>query len=249
MRLGCGIQGMLGLEPGSVSLVLCDLPSGETAAKFDVKVDLPSFWTAAWQCLKPTGIVVVMASSFRFANELYQSQKKAFRYDMIWSKSTATGFLNKDTRPLRSHEFILLFSRKVGTYNIEMIETDIPISRNTRRKNEHGAHGENYGSAGCCPGLSRAGETDRFPDSVIDTPCLGVKHPDRVHPQQKPDNLFRRLIRMYSNPGELVVDPCAGSGTTERAAIVEGRRSICWDIQERFGRRKGEQLLIGGDRA
>jgi site-specific DNA-methyltransferase (adenine-specific) len=240
---------MLGLEPGSVDLVLCDLPSGETAAKFDVKVSLPDFWRASWQCLKPTGIVCVMASSFRFADEVYQSQSKAFRYDMVWSKSIATGFMNKDTRPLRAHEFILTFWQHPGTYNIEMTETGVPIASNKRVNLAAGAHGENYGSAGGDAGLSRAGATDRFPRSVLDYPCLGVRHPDRVHPQQKPDDLFRRLIRMYSNPGELCVDPCAGSGTTERAALAEGRRAICWDIQERFGKRKGEQLLIGQDRA
>jgi len=240
---------MLGLEPGSVDLVLCDLPSGETAAEFDVKVNLPDFWRASWQCLKPTGIVVVMASSFRFADEVYQSQPKAFRYDVVWSKSIATGFMNKDNRPLRAHEFILVFWNAPGTYNIEMKETGVPIQGNKRRRSGAGAHGENYGSAGGSgnSGLSRAGATDRYPQSILDDPCLGVKHPDRVHPQQKPDDLFRRLIRMYSNPGECVVDPCAGSGTTGRAALAEGRSEICWDIQERFGKRKGEQFMLGQD--
>lgn len=244
MRHGDGIQGMLGLEPGSVDLVLCDLPSGETAAKFDIKVSLPDFWRASWQCLKLTGIVCVMASSFRFADEVYQSQAKAFRYDMVWSKNTASGFLNAKKRPLRSHEFVLVFSRESGTYNIEMVETGVPIASNTCGKKPKS---ENYGHM--VSGLSRAGATDRYPFSVILADVVHVNDSNRVHPQQKPDDLFRRLIRMYSNPGELCVDPCAGSGTTERAALAEGRRAICWDIQERFGKRKGEQLLIGQDRA
>lgn len=244
MRLGCGIQGMLGLEPGSVDLVLCDLPSGETAAKFDVPVSLPDFWRASWQCLKPTGIVVVMASSFRFAVEVHQSQPKAFRYDIIWSKDKGTGFLSSGNRPLRSHEFVLVFWSETGTYNVQMVETGIPIAKNTQGKVNSG---ENYGNLPSGTKLSRAGATDRFPRSVIEEECIGVQNRARVHPQQKPDDLFRRLIRMYSNPGELAVDPCAGSGTTERAALAEGRRAICWDIQERFGKRKGAQILIGED--
>lgn len=247
MRLGDGIAGMAELDPGSVDLVLSDLPSGETAASFDKKVDLAAFWGAAWGCLKPTGIVVVMASSFRFANEVFQSQREAFRYDAIWAKSIATGFLNAPKRPLRSHEFIMVFWRREGTYNIEMTDVGIPIASNKRANLAAGAHGENYGSAGGNAGLSRAGATDRFPGSILSYPCLGVRNPARTHPQQKPDDLFRRLIRVYSNQGDLVVDPCAGSGTTERAAICEGRRSICWDIQERYGKRNGEQLMLGQD--
>lgn len=242
MKLGDGIKGMSELDAGSVDLVLCDLPSGETAAHFDKKVSLPDFWAASWHCLKPTGVTCLMASSFRFAAELLASQPKAFRYDMIWSKSIATGFLNAKLRPLRAHEFVLIFSREVGTYNPQMDDGHEPIAPN---KSRFRTHGDNYGGNLTDKGLSRAGATDRFPTSVLTDKCLGSQSPDRVHPQQKPDDLFRRLIRTYSNTGELVVDPCAGSGTTERAALAEGRRAICWDIQERFGARKGAQLLIG----
>lgn len=240
MKLGDGIAGMAGLESGSVDLVLTDLPSGQTAAKFDKPVNLPDFWAACWHALKPTGVVWVMASSLRFAAELVNSQPKHFRYDLVWSKTTATGFMNSKIAPLRAHEFILVFYRKLGTYNIEMVEVGTPIHFNSTKGR---THGENYGAMTSKSGIARVGATDRFPQSVIQFRSLGVRHPDRVHPQQKPEELFRWAIRVYSNPGELVVDPCAGSGTTERAAFAESRRSICWDIAPRFGKRRGQQPL------
>jgi site-specific DNA-methyltransferase (adenine-specific) len=234
---------MLALERGSVDMVLCDLPSGETNARFDKPVSLPLFWTACSHCLKRSGTVAIMASSFRFAAEVYESQRKFFRYDLIWSKSTATGFFNSKKMPLRSHEFVLIFCLgKSFTYNPQMVETGVPIAKNSTRGR---AHGENYGPKDNCAGISRVGATDRFPRSVWEINSLGVRHPERTHPQQKPEELFQRLILTHSNPGEIVVDPCAGSGTTERAAFSTGRRSLCWDIEERFARRPGAQMRIG----
>lgn len=243
---GCGIAGMASLDAGTVDLVLTDLPSGETEAWFDKPVNLPRFWAAAWHCLKPNGIAVVMAHSMRFAMSIVASEPKWFRYDLVWSKTIATGFMNSKLRPLRAHEFILVFSREVGTFNPQMTETGVPINKNSTRGRDHGA---NYGPQASNAGIARAGATDRFPRSVISVPCLGVRNPVRVHPQQKPDELFRTLIRQYSNPGELVVDPCGGSGTTERAAADEGRRALCWDIDEKFGTRRDKQLSLLAARA
>lgn len=228
---GCGLEGMEHLAPGSVDMVLCDLPSGETAAAFDVPVDLTRFFALARRCLKLDGTMLLMASSFRFAAQLVDHGQDWYRYDMVWKKSIATGFMNTKHRPLRAHEFALVFFRKQGTFNPQMVETGVPIHKNSTRGRVQSV---NYGSQYSDAGIAREGATDRFPRSVLDTPCLGVRSPKRHHPQQKPDELFRSWIRTYTNPGELVIDPCAGSGTTERAATAEGRQSICWDIQERF---------------
>jgi hypothetical protein len=96
--LGNGLTGLERLPPGSVDLVLSDLPSGETQAEFDEPVNLQRFFAASWTALKPNGAIIVMASSFRFAVEVFQAEPRFFRYDAIWSKSTASGFLmSKDT--------------------------------------------------------------------------------------------------------------------------------------------------------
>ena len=231
--LGCGIEGMRGIY-GDAALVLSDLPSGETEAAFDNPPDLASFWGATWQALRPDGVAVLMASNLRFASAVIASQPKAYRYDLIWHKTVATGFLNAKKRPLRAHEFVLVFTRKRATYNVQMEQGFEPI----HLTNPGGApKSENYGAYRTL-GL-RSGATDRYPRSVLRFNSIGQRDKVRMHPQQKPEPLLRWLVRTYSNPGDLVLDPFAGSGSTGRAALAEGRRFIGWDSDVRFGKRAG----------
>ena len=236
VRLGCGITGMRALPKGSVDFVLSDLPSGETRARFDVKPDLASMWDAIWHAGKDGVVVALMASSLRFAAELIASSKW-FRYDLIWSKSVATGYLNSKHRPLRSHEFILVFSRVVGLYQPQMLEGATPIHA-ARRK----SHGENYNGMTRST-ESRAGKTDRYPTSILEFASVGTSSKKRRHPQQKPEPLLQWLIRTYSMPNELVADLFAGSGSTGRAAHTENRRFIGWDNNPRFG---GKSWVLSG---
>jgi DNA methylase len=231
--LGDGLAGMCALRAGCASLVLCDLPSGETRAPFDTPVDLGAFFSASWHALRADGVVAVMASSFRFAAACVAAGGRTFRYDMIWNKSVATGFLNAKRCPLRSHEYLLVFSRSGSfCYRPQMVETGVPISKASTPGR---THGDNYGRCLTKTGMPRAGATDRYPRSVIDCKCVGSTNPGRTHPQQKPDELFRLMIRTHTRRGELVLDPCAGSGTTHRAAEAEGRTALCWDLSPRFG--------------
>ncbi len=231
IALGDGIEGLFSIPKGTADLILTDLPSGQTKAPFDKPPNLRLFWHAAWQALKPDGIVIAMASSLLFAAELIRSTPY-YRYDLIWEKSLSTGFLNAHSRPLRSHEFILCFFRFEGTYNPQMWESGTPIRAITGKTQSN--QSQNYGRT-LRPSTSRAGATDRFPTSVLHFNSLGNTDPSRAHPQQKPDALLRHLICTYSNPAELVVDPYGGSGSTEYAALAEGRRFLGWDSDERFG--------------
>ena len=229
IELGDGLGGLLSMQSGSVALVLSDLPSGETRADFDTSPELAVLWPAIWQALRPDGVAVLMASSLRFAARLLASQAQHFRHDLIWSKSLATGHLNAGRAPLRAHEFILVFSRAVGTYHPQMLQGASPIHAARRAH-----HGENYDPQSHVTS-SRAGATDRFPTSVLEFSSVGTSSKARTHPQQKPEPLLRYLIRQYSNEGDLVVDPYAGSGSTGAAASAEGRTFRGWDSSPRFG--------------
>lgn len=229
--LGDGLAGLERLAAGSVSLVLSDLPSGETAAKFDVAPDFERFWPAVWRALKPNGCAVLFASSIRFAAAVIASQPKAFRYDLVWEKSLATGHLNAATRPLRAHEFILIFSHGNTTFNPQYVETGVPISAVGKGV---AVRSENYGSV-MHTARSRAGETGRHPRSVLHFGSVSTNCSGRQHPQQKPNDLLCNLICQYSKPGELVVDPFAGSGSSLEAARSKGRLAMGWDSSPRFG--------------
>lgn len=231
VTLSDAVKGLNSLEAGSAALVLSDLPSGKTQASFDTKPDLAALWRAIWRVCKPNAVVCLMASAFDFACDVKMSQPQWFRYDLIWKKSLATGFLNANTRPLRSHEFVLVFWKKPGSYTSQMLEVGSPIHAATRTSN-----GENYGKHTKVT-KSRAGCTDRFPTSVMEFSSVGTSAVSRVHPQQKPVDMLRWLVRSYSSPGDLVVDPYAGSGSTGAAARAEGRKFIGFDSDPRFGRK------------
>lgn len=230
VRHGCGIDGMRSLEPESCDLVLSDLPSGATRSAFDKPLPLPTLWQAVERVLSPGGNVIFMASSIRFAAALIESNSAWFRYDLVWKKSMSTGFLASKTRPLRSHEFVLVFGPPGGHYSPQMEVGHTPIHAATRVR----GHGENYGKQTATT-HSRTGATDRFPGSVLEFNSVGTTARNRVHPQQKPVPLMQWLVRTYSCPGDLVCDPCAGSGSAGRAAQEEGRRFMGWDTDERFG--------------
>jgi hypothetical protein len=85
--LGDGIEGLNSLEPGSVGMILSDLPSGETRASFDRKVNLAALWPVVWRALRPNGMCVLMASSLAFAAEVRASQLDAYHYERIWLAS------------------------------------------------------------------------------------------------------------------------------------------------------------------
>jgi hypothetical protein len=233
VRLGDGVSGLLSLAPGSASLVLSDLPSGETRAPFDRAPDLSALWPAIWRALGPGGTAALMASNLRFAARLLASQPDAFRYDLVWHKSLGGGFLNAKRRPLRAHEYVLVFWRgDQAHYSPQMRGGHKPINATPAGRWDSGA---NYGATGTGAGRSRAGATDRYPCSVLQIRSLGTVHPHRRHPQQKPVDLMRWLVRTYSAPGDLVVDPYAGSGSAGEACRLEERAFAGWDSDPRFG--------------
>lgn len=238
VEFGDGPTGLRSLPGGSAGLVLSDLPSGETAASFDVKPDWTVFWPAIWHALRPNGQAVLMASSLKFAAELFASQREYFRYEMVWEKSLAVGFLNSKRAPLRAHEFVLVFSRAPGVYHPQMLTGFPPISSNSRalRPRCTVQISESYGGARSGGGMARKGATDRYPRSVLHEGSIPTSGKLRHHPQQKPQALLRRLVRQYSDAGDLVADPYAGSGSTGAAAEAEGRPYRCWDNNPRFGR-------------
>ncbi len=216
------------MRPASIDLVLTDLPYGQTRCRWDTPIDLERFWPLVWRALKPAGTVVHFAAQ-PFTSRLISSAYADFRYVWIWEKPKATGHLNAKKQPLRAHEDIVVFYRQLGTYNPQFTEgkpykgTARPASKTTEHYSTYGAAREDN------PGV-------RYPRSVLRFPHTLGKKEQKVHPTQKPVELLRYLVRTYSNPGDWILDPCEGAGSTGVAAALEDRSYIGIELDAQMSR-------------
>lgn len=201
------------LPAQSADAIITDLPYGTTQAAFDVIIPFAPMWEQVKRILKPRGVFVTTASQ-PFTSKLVMSNLKWFRYEWIWEKHRATGFLDCDTRPLREHENIEVFSANGHTYNPQMVKGD-----------SHSRGGASPGPAQIWGKFADRRHTEHneyFPRAILEFKAESV--PD--HPTQKPVALYEYLILTYTNPGETVLDFAAGSGTTGVAAVKTGRNAI-----------------------
>lgn len=161
-----------------------------------------------------------------FGSDLIQSQRKLFRYEWIWRKNLGTGFLNAKKMPLKCHENILVFYRRLPTYNPQFTEGK-PYSRG-------GTHATPNYHGGKTLYMERKVDTDkRYPRDILKYNSQPVANLS-FHPTQKPVDLLEYLIKTYSNEGELILDATMGSGSTGVAAVNTGRRFIGFETEEKF---------------
>lgn len=225
MRLFCGDCLMLmNLVPtNSVDLILADPPYGTTECKWDSIIDIEAMWKQLKRVIKPGG-AILLCSAQPFTSVLVTSNIKQFKYDLVWEKPNATGFLNAKKQPLRAHESVLVFYDKLPTYNPQM--THGHKRSKTQRKP---VNSECYGKS---IKLTEYDSTSRYPRSV--QKFSSDKQRELFHPTQKPVDWMKWLIETYSNPGDTVLDFCMGSGTTGVAALRANRQFIGIEQEQKY---------------
>lgn len=182
----------------SVDMILCDLPYGTTACKWDTIIPFEPLWEQYKRIIKKNGALVLTASQ-PFTSALVMSNPKWFKYCWYWKKPH-TGQLNCKKMPLKNVEEVCIF-QEVISYNPQFTHGE-PYTIN--RKNYKGS--ECYGSQ---TDHTTESNGDRYPKQILD-----FAEGNKIHPTQKPVALFEYLIKTYTNPGNVVLDNCAGSGTT-----------------------------------
>lgn len=207
------------IPAGTIDMVLCDLPYGTTQNKWDSVIPLDKLWAEYWRLVKPNGAVVLTAAQ-PFTSALVMSQAMHFKYEWVWQKEAGTGLLNAKKQPLRDHESVLVFYRKQSAYNPQWGEGKPYVAKK-------GGETENYNASGI---VVTESDGRRYPKTVL----RFSRDRDGHHPTQKPVALFEYLIRTYTNPGDLVLDNTAGSGTTAIAAIRSGRQFLCIEQDEKY---------------
>lgn len=208
------------IPSGFVDLILCDLPYGTTSCKWDSIIPFAALWQQYERIIKPKGIIVLTAAE-PFTSLLITSNLKLFKYDLIWHKTHPKGHLNSKRMPMRAHENICVFYRKPGTYNPQKtFGHNRKVSKSIYTKTGDGL--SVYGSENRD---TLYDSTERFPLSIQTFSNGDLSKV--LHPTQKPVPLFEYLIKTYCNENDLVIDNCAGSGTTAIACLNTNRKYIC----------------------
>lgn len=223
--LGDCLDLMASIPDGSVDLIATDLPYGAVKSKWDKALPMDRLWAEYRRVLKPTGTVVMTTAGMFTARHMVAAED-LYKYGLVWAKSRVTCPMHAAYRPLSAHEDILVFSKGgVGlrakrrmTYNPQgLVELEKPRHRKQ-------------------VGISALYDSYSEPDRLVEWKQTHTNYPrsvqhftsvgNPIHNTQKPVELFDWIVRTYSNPGDVVLDNCLGSGTTAVAALAAGRSVI-----------------------
>jgi len=215
----------------SVDLILSDLPYGQTSHAWDKRIDLDRLWEQYKRVAKDNAAILLTAKG-QFMFDLVNSNREQYRYEWIWDKDKGANFTHVRNRPLCVHEFVLVFYDRQPTYNPQM-GRGRPYRQKRLQRSITGL-ADNLGR------FTTVSDGQRYPKSVIRVE--GQAQRDILYPTQKPVGLFEYLIRTYSNEGDIVLDSCAGSGTTAVVCKRTMRRFIAIDLNPEACRIAEERL-------
>ena len=225
---------MKNIEDESIDMILCDLPYGTSACKWDSVIPFEPLWEQYSRIIKPFGAIVLFGSE-PFSSALRLSNLDMYKYDWKWEKPNGANFLNFKYQPAKVHEDIMVFGKSATSYskkgnmiyNPQMAE-GTPYNQKSGQQRQDNGH--------------VLGSTVRSPIKQVYTENNGTRYPrsiqrfpldkDKLHPTQKPVALLEYLVKTYTNEGNIVLDNCMGSGSTGVACINTNRRFIGIELDE-----------------
>lgn len=214
------------IKPQSIDLLLTDFPYGTLNKRntWDTIIDYDKFWKYVDIICKPNSAIISTAQQ-PFTTKLISTNYEMFRYCLVWEKSKATGYLNSKKMPLKAHEDIVVFYKKLCKYNPQMTKGE-PYDKGTAVRDT-----ESYGKQTKAVHVKNE-DGLRYPRSVIYFKT--AESEGKLHPTQKPISLMEYLVKTYSDENDVVLDPCMGSGTTGVACKNTNRKFIGIERDEKY---------------
>lgn len=214
----------------SVDMILCDLPYGTTACKWDIVIPFEPLWEQ-YKRIRKDNVPIVLFGSEPFSTYLRMSNIKEFKYDWIWEKSRPSG-INFKSQPMKKHEIISVFCKnKIEVFNA-ILEDKEANGKVSQRKpwatwntgNSKHLKGET---------AKKLCNSKRNPTSILKFSSV-PNFPKNLHPTQKPVALLEYLVKTYTNENDTVLDNCMGSGSTGVACINTNRNFIGIEKEEKY---------------
>ena len=227
------LEVMKNIEDKSIDCIICDLPYGVTSKnKWDTIIPYEPLWKEYKRIIKDNGPIILFGQD-KFTAKTMLSNEKMHRYNLIWNKVLTSGFLNAGRMPLREHEDIMIFYKKLPTYNPQFTEGK-PLHGMGEKFKKVKNNNNNYNDFNSCnnPSANREGDTKKYPKSILTFPRPASSK--MLHPTEKPVELLEYLIKTYSNENDVILDNCMGSGSTGVAALNTNRRFIGVELDEKY---------------
>ena len=224
---------MKNIRDKSIDCIICDLPYGVTSKnKWDTIIPYEPLWKEYKRIIKDNGPIILFGQD-KFTAKTILSNEKMHRYNLIWNKVLTSGFLNAGRMPLREHEDIMIFYRKLPTYNPQFTEGK-PLHGMGEKFKKVKNNNNNYNDFNSCnnPSANREGDTKKYPKSILTFPRPASSK--MLHPTEKPVELLEYLIKTYSNENDVILDNCMGSGSTGVAALNTNRRFVGIELDEKY---------------
>ena len=226
LYLGDCLELLPSIPDGSIDMVLCDLPYGTTANKWDSVIPFEPLWKEYLRLGKENAAFVFTASQ-PFTSILVMSNLKMFKHEWIWQKNRGSNFANTIREPFKEHEEVVVFSRGKWTYNKQMQERTGGGAERVKYGLRWMSQSENYRKF-------ENRETVMQPELRVPSSVQKFNTEVGLHPTQKPVSLLEYLIKTYTNEGETVLDNCMGSGSTGVACVNLNRKFIGMEKDEKY---------------
>lgn len=228
---------MKSIPDKSVDMILCDLPYGTTACKWDSVIPFESLWWQYNRIIKDNSAIVLFGQE-PFSSKVRMSNLEMYRYDWIWKKQRPSNFQLMGYQAGRVHENIMVFSKakacytKNGNsmmYNPQFVEREKPRTSNVKIYGDTSTNILHNYKNGVKDNIKTY--THKYPISILE---FNTVERDKLHPTQKPVSLIEYLIKTYTNEGETVLDNCMGSGSTGVACVNTNRRFIGIELDDTY---------------